>query len=302
MKIQTLIEFNVLAQELNFIRTAKILNMPQPKLSKHIVGLEEELGARLFFRDKKTVVLTDAGRLFLHESEKMVEQSEYALAKLRHMMENRSQEVRIGFLHLAVRDILSEAAGVFGKRHPDVKLSLIPRDYGELIELLREGHIDMALTLGYDYENSDEYTACKIAEDELNAVVRPDHPFAQSGGIALERFLSENILMPDQKALYGLAAFQRQIFHENEVRPKISGTYDHVRAALIMVEAELGIALLPKHLAVDAPDGLRFVCFADAVFPIDIVAAYEKSNANPNLLAILELLREKADCEGCTMA
>ena len=65
MEVRQLEIFRALADELNFTRTAERVNTVQSNVTAQIKALEEELGAKLFDRLAKSVVLTDAGRRFL---------------------------------------------------------------------------------------------------------------------------------------------------------------------------------------------------------------------------------------------
>ncbi len=67
MNFQRLRYFVVVAEELSFSRAAERLHMAQPPLSYQIKRLEEEFEAQLFHRTKRSVRLTDAGRLLLAE-------------------------------------------------------------------------------------------------------------------------------------------------------------------------------------------------------------------------------------------
>jgi DNA-binding transcriptional LysR family regulator len=289
MKIQTLLEFNVLAKELNFRKAAKRLGMQQSVLSKHIAALEEELGVLLLKRGGR-VALTDMGEIFFPESAKIAQQYEGALAKLRLAAESHHREVRVGFLHLAVRGMLAEAANEFRKQHPEVKLSLVPEDYRELMDLLKDGKIDIALTLGFENEFFEKYDVRRISKDEWRVCVQATHPFAGRGQISLREFAGEEVLMPEEKALYGFAQFQNALFKNAGLKPRIAGSYGHVRAALVMVESGQGVALLPSHLARDAPDEVRFLRLSDKPYCIDIIALSPKKNANAHIFRFLEIL------------
>ena len=64
MDIQQIKNFLVLCDTLNFRKAAEQINIVQPALSKQIQLLENEVGALLFNRSKRTVILTDAGVFF----------------------------------------------------------------------------------------------------------------------------------------------------------------------------------------------------------------------------------------------
>ena len=64
MKLRQLQFFAAVAEELSFSRAAIKLHVAQPSLSIQIKALEDEVGARLFERDKRHVALTPAGRRF----------------------------------------------------------------------------------------------------------------------------------------------------------------------------------------------------------------------------------------------
>lgn len=64
--------FLAVSDTLNFARAAQRLNVTQPAVTHQIRSLEEELNAKLFRRTTRSVELTEAGRLFLHDANGMM--------------------------------------------------------------------------------------------------------------------------------------------------------------------------------------------------------------------------------------
>ena len=60
--------FAAVAEELHFRKAAERLFVSQPVLSRQIARLEQDLKARLFIRDRRSVQLTSAGEALLHRA------------------------------------------------------------------------------------------------------------------------------------------------------------------------------------------------------------------------------------------
>ncbi|MEH7414931.1 LysR family transcriptional regulator [Neobacillus drentensis] len=81
MEIRQLRYFISVAEHLNFTEAAKQLFVAQPAVSQQIASLEKAIGLKLFLRDKHSVQLTPAGRVFLNDAIEMLNKSEEAVIK-----------------------------------------------------------------------------------------------------------------------------------------------------------------------------------------------------------------------------
>lgn len=98
MEIRQLEYFYYVCRTGSFTLASKQLYITQQGLSKAIAQLEEELGVELFERTPNAIRLTDAGRLFLEHSKKVLTSVEIAKRQVQGFSEAARQKVYIGFM------------------------------------------------------------------------------------------------------------------------------------------------------------------------------------------------------------
>ena len=122
----TLIAFECAARHLSFTRAAEELHLTQGASSKQVRHLETRLGVELFRRVRQRIVLTDAGRIYLHDIRGALEQMTSATRQV--MSYAGSADV----LNLAVLPTfgtrwLAPRLAEFGRKYPDAGLNLSVR-------------------------------------------------------------------------------------------------------------------------------------------------------------------------------
>jgi DNA-binding transcriptional LysR family regulator len=117
VEICKLKHFLLLAERLNFRRTAEDTYIAQLALSRQIQQLEAEAGALLFRRDKRNVTLTPAGQNFQKEAHRLVEQWERACWRTGQIHRGEAGEIRIGHATSAMHSILARLLVLPGN-HP----------------------------------------------------------------------------------------------------------------------------------------------------------------------------------------
>src|SRR3954468_8579629 len=111
------------AEELHFGRAAIHLNISQPSLSQQICQLEEELGVSLFYRTKREVRMTEAGR-------RVVENAQLVLSQVNHFAKvaARAGQGEIGHLSIGVpggiNPILIDTLRIFAQEFSGVRVEL----------------------------------------------------------------------------------------------------------------------------------------------------------------------------------
>ena len=146
MELRHLRYFVAVAQELNFRRAAKILNIAQPPLSIQIRGLEDELGAKLFDRSSRAIALTAAGQQLLLDARRVLAESKLAENNVRKAAAGLVGRLNIGFMLSTANEFLGEAVRKFMTSYPSVEINLLNLTNSEQIKALEDDRIDIAFT------------------------------------------------------------------------------------------------------------------------------------------------------------
>ncbi len=143
MELRHLRYFVAIGEEENYRRAAQRLNVAQTALSTQIQDLEAELGFKLFDRLPRGVKLSAAGRLFLEDARRILQQVSEAAARAARVARGQSGTLRVGFTENASwRGIVPDSFRRFRERQPDAELQLTPATSLEQIEALRSGRLD----------------------------------------------------------------------------------------------------------------------------------------------------------------
>src|SRR5262245_2918972 len=121
MELRHLRYFVAVAEELHFTRAAARLNIATPTLSAQIRALEMQLGAKLFVRKTRSVVLTQVGERFLVEARATLKQAEQAEHVGRLAARGDIGSIAVGYvLSSACAGLVSASIREFRVSHPDV--------------------------------------------------------------------------------------------------------------------------------------------------------------------------------------
>src|ERR1700722_10534237 len=152
----------------SFSAAARHQRIGQPAVSKAVVQLEKWLGVSLLMRSTRSVVPTEAGRIFYERAKRTIEEADEAVMAAQGSANGLSGKLRVStsicFGRLHVIPSLSK----FLAQHPDLDLELVLDD--RLVDLVNEG-VDVALRTGA-MPNSN-MTARRIAEGRSMVVATP---------------------------------------------------------------------------------------------------------------------------------
>src|SRR5215475_4264150 len=135
--------FLVLAEQLHFGRSANLLHISQPALSKQIKNLEEKVGGLLLVRNRRDVRLTAAGTLLYDEGRRLVRDLDSLFDATQAAVRGEAGKLRIGVGIATVHSLVPPALRKFREAHPRVEILIGDMSTPKQIEALVAGEIDV---------------------------------------------------------------------------------------------------------------------------------------------------------------
>ncbi|SDM35357.1 LysR family transcriptional regulator [Bacillus sp. OK048] len=295
MEIRQLRYFIAVAEHLNFTEAAKKLFVAQPAVSQQIASLEKEIGFKLFIRDKHSVQLTHAGRVFLNDALEMLNKSEAAIKKARKAAIGEVGQISIGFLNAPVKKFLPDLVKEFRRKYPEIQINLNHYQTGQIVERLRNAEDDIAFTMSFIPQDNTEWEFKTLFSQPYVVFMYQEHPLASKDRISIFDLVDEPFVMLERKETPQGYDHLFRLFANHGFLPNIAIENTRIETVLMIVEAGLGIAVLPKHLEVYANPSLKYMEIEEWNHTVDIVVAWKKTNLNPSIPLFLKEL-ELMDC------
>ncbi len=242
MELRHLHSFIAVAEELNFTRAARRLQIAQPPVSRHIRDLENELGVKLFERNSSRVFLTDAGRGFLNEIRVVLQHVSQAVEAVRQAGTGGSGTVRLAIgkgLGDAVGRIVNEYLRLFPKVEIDV------RDIASGFQA--EAFLERKIDVGFMRSPIDtpQLASAPLFQEPFSVVLKKSSPLANRKALRLRHLVGETLLLIDRRISPGAYDRTLALFREQGIEPKVvsTATMPYEEAGSILVDSGRGIYL-----------------------------------------------------------
>jgi len=134
-----------LARELNFRKAAEATHVSQPGLSTQIQQVERLLGVRLFERDRRHVVATEAGAEAAERAVQILALVDDLVDAVRGFGEPLTGQLHLGVVPSVAPFMLAKVLPTVRARHPNLQLLLREQPTARLVERLAEGSLDLLL-------------------------------------------------------------------------------------------------------------------------------------------------------------
>lgn len=247
--------FIAVAEELNFSRAADRLKMSQPPLSQAILQLERQLGTTLLNRSSRSVLLTEAGHLFLDQCRLLVGASERAREVAALASGGMTGTLRVGAVTSAFEEALPRILQRFRASRPLVELQVQEIDSHHGRDALERRELDVAVIR--QTVTGRRLRSVPLRRDHFVVAMPEDHRLAGADGpVSLGEFRDESWvwlrrhISPDYHD--ELVAACRQAGFSPEAQHYANSIYSQ----LAMVRCGLGVTLAPESSVRQQPHGL----------------------------------------------
>ncbi|EJX00826.1 transcriptional regulator, LysR family [gut metagenome] len=176
--------FVSVAKNLSFTKASQELFISQPSVTKHIQELETLYQTRLFERMGNSISLTDAGRVFLEHSKRILDDYGRLAYEMSLLRNDHSGELRLGASTTIAQYVLPPLLAQFIDKFPQVSLSLFSGNSAQVEKALQEHRIDLGLVEGNVRQQTLKYTP--FLRDELVAVVNTHSRWSERDELELD--------------------------------------------------------------------------------------------------------------------
>jgi DNA-binding transcriptional LysR family regulator len=244
MEMRQLRHFMAVVNEGSFTAAARAELIVQSALSTSVRNLERELGADLFDRAGRRVVLTEAGRALLPQARAMLAGAEAAREAVAAVAGLAVGRVSIGTIQtLTCVDLPAELAG-FHRDFPGIQVSVRDATVAELTEALRAGELDLAFVAPEARDLPEGLHAHATWHEELVLITAPGHPLAEAGRTLIRDLADEPFV--DFRAGTGLETAVRRLAAHCGLDRRITCDVTQIGLLVDLVRAGIGVAFVPR--------------------------------------------------------
>lgn len=233
----------VAVAELNSFRAAAdSIHLSQPALSRRIDKLEMALGVKLFERTTRSVSLTAVGRDFSHKARSLLDELEHSLLSMQAVAASQLGEVVIACVPSAVYYFLPKVLRTFHEQYPRIRVRIIDDGASAVLDSVARGEADFGINIIGTQEPDIAFQV--ILKEPFVVACHRDHPLAKLKEVSWAALAQYDFMTVDRSS--GNRLLVDLALADSNVRPSWCFEAKHVSTLLGLVEAGLGVAVVPR--------------------------------------------------------
>lgn len=287
--------FIAVAEELSFTRAAQRLHLSQPPLSQQIQALEQDLGVRLFERDKRNVALTAPGRLFLDQARQILAMADEARSQVSEAAAGFSGHLKLAYtVSVSFHPALPQTLLRLGQNAPNVRVWLSEMYSEPQFSAIRNGQIDVGFVRDVP-THEDDARALRIDvidREPLVLALPSGHRLAGRQRVELSEVAGDPFVVQPRELAATLYDRVVRLAAKAGFHPVIRQHAQQINGLLALVAAGIGMALVPASMQVVKLAGVSYVPLGDPDAYLLLAVASPVDNTSPVVEQFLETVAE----------
>jgi DNA-binding transcriptional LysR family regulator len=256
MEIRQLRAFLAIAELGTFTAAAQRVHVTQAAISMQIRQLENELGAKLFVRAPRRVMLTEAGEHLLQRARQILRDHDAALDEIAELAGAERGRLRVGSASAMVTtDVLPELLKELRRQHAHAEVTVASGTSEALVQQILSGELDLAF-VSLPVEARGINTE-RLSQDQLVAIASPRHRLAKQRTVSAYTLAGEKLILGERGG--NTRRLIDQFFAQAGVTLHVAMELSRQAAIRRMVEEDMGVGIVPLLTVVDEVEKGRLV-------------------------------------------
>ncbi|SAI39883.1 LysR family transcriptional regulator [Bordetella ansorpii] len=287
-------QFIAVAEELHYGRAAVRVGIAQSPLSQAIQKLEAQVGTPLFVRNKRSVALTPAGKVFLEEAYQWLRYEQVALQRTLGAAGGGAGQLSVGFIGSVGYGFMPELISRFRHDYPQVRLRLSEMTTKDQLEQLRGRALDVGLLRTPLPVEAPQIETRPYQRDVLMVALSRSHPLAGRASIELKQLAGESFVAFSREKVPAAHAQLIAACATAGFYPAIEQECSQIASVICVIAAGLTVALVSGNLTSLIHPKVQYVPLADRL-PLleqEVAIAWRRNDDNPALASFLDVARQ----------
>jgi DNA-binding transcriptional LysR family regulator len=256
VEIRQLRAFVAIAESGTFTAGALRVHVTQAAISMQIRQLETEIGAKVFVRAPRHVILTEAGEHLLRRARHILREHDAALDEVAELAGAERGRLRIGSASaMVLTEQLPTILKELRKQHPAADVSVASGTSEALVDQILAGELDVAfVSLPVDVRG---IKTERLSDDQLVAIASPHHKLAKQRTISAYTLAGEKLILGERGG--NTRRLIDQFFAQAGVTLRVAMELSRQQAIKRMVEEDMGVGIVPLQSVRDEVEKGRLV-------------------------------------------
>ena len=279
MDLKQLRAFLTVTETGNVTRAAEMLNLVQPAVSRQLRLLEEDIGTPLFERERRGMVLTEAGEVLLGYARRALLELDRARVEIGGVGQGLTGLVTLGLLPSSIDMLSSPLVSAMAAAYPGIRVRIAMGYAGTLQRWLTAGEVDAALL--YGAEHSGDIQSSPLIEEPLWVIGPKGSQLRSDRPVSLAGLAGKKLVLPS--APHGIRTLVAHACAVADITLDISVETNALSVQRSLVLGGHGLTILPPIAVADdlRKHKLRGAPLTDPDITRTIVLALPKNRPTP---------------------